>query len=55
MPRTRSDVQRHQSKRTLIEMANTSLKLAEQHLKNSETTLVYETPPPRLKASDDLK
>jgi hypothetical protein len=46
----------HQSKRTLIEMANTWLKLAEQHLKNSETTLVYETPTPRLKASDnDLK
>jgi hypothetical protein len=44
-----------QSKRTLIEMANTWLKLAEQHLKNSETTFVYETPPPRLKASDDLK
>ena len=43
----------HQSKRTLIEMANTWLKLAEQHLKNSETTLVYETPTPRLKASDD--
>jgi hypothetical protein len=34
-------------------MANTWLKLAEQHLKNSETTLVYETPTPRLKASDD--
>jgi hypothetical protein len=43
----------HQSKRTLIGMANTWLKLAEQHLKNSETTLVYETPTPRLKASDD--
>ena len=43
----------HQSKRTLIEMANTWLKLAEQHLKNSETTLVYETPTPRLKTSDD--
>ena len=43
----------HQSKRTLIEMANTWLKLAEQHVKNSETTLVYETPTPRLKASDD--
>jgi hypothetical protein len=42
-----------QSKRTLIEMANTWLKLAEQHLKNSETTLVYETPTPRLKTSDD--
>jgi hypothetical protein len=42
-----------QSKRTLIEMANTWLKLAEQHLKNSETTLVYETPTPRLKMSDD--
>ena len=37
----------------LIEMANTWLKLAEQHVKNSETTLVYETPTPRLKASDD--
>jgi predicted thioesterase len=34
-------------------MANTWLKLAEQHLKNGETTLVYETPTPRLKASDD--
>jgi hypothetical protein len=34
-------------------MANTWLKLAEQNLKNSETTLVYETPTPRLKASDD--
>jgi hypothetical protein len=44
-----------QSKRTLIGMANTWLKLAEQHLKNSETALVYETPTPRLKASDDLK
>jgi len=43
----------HQSKRTLIEMANTWLKMAEQHLKNSETTLVYETPTPRLKTSDD--
>jgi hypothetical protein len=41
-----------QSKRTLIGMANTWLKLAEQHLKNSETTL-YETPTPRLKTSDD--
>jgi hypothetical protein len=29
-----------QSKRTLIEMANTWLKLAEQYLKNSKTTLV---------------
>jgi hypothetical protein len=44
-----------QSKRTLIGMANTWLKLAEQHLKNRETTLVYETPRPRLKTSDDLK
>ena len=43
----------HQSKRTLIEMANTWLKLAERHLKNSETTLVYETPTSRLKTSDD--
>jgi hypothetical protein len=43
----------HQSKRTLIEMANTWLKLAEQHLKNSETTLVYETPTPCVKTSDD--
>jgi hypothetical protein len=42
-----------QSKRILIEMANTWLKLAEQHLKNSETTLVYETPTPRVKTSDD--
>ena len=40
-------------KRTLIGMANTWLKLAEQYLKNSETTLVHETPTPRLKASDD--
>ena len=45
----------HQSKRTLIGMANTWLKLAEQNLKTSETTLVYETPTPRLKASDGLK
>ncbi len=45
----------HQNKRILIGMANTWLKLAEQHLKNSETALVYETPTPRLKASDDLK
>jgi hypothetical protein len=45
----------HQSKRTLIEMTNTWLKLAEQHLKNSEITLVCESPTPRLKASDDLK
>jgi hypothetical protein len=44
-----------QSKRTLIGMANTWLKLAEQHLKNRETTFVYETPMPRLKTSDDLK
>jgi hypothetical protein len=44
-----------QSKRTLIGRANTWLKLAEQHLKNRETTLVYETPTPRLKTSDDLK
>ena len=44
-----------QSKRTLIGMANTWLKLAEQHLKNRETTLVYETPTSRLKTSDDLK
>jgi hypothetical protein len=44
-----------QSKRTLIGMANTWLKLAEQHLNNRETTLVYETPTPRLKTSDDLK
>jgi hypothetical protein len=55
MPRTRSDFNDLQSKRTLIGMANTWLKLAEQHLKNSETALVYETPTPRLKASDDLK
>ena len=46
----------HQSKRTLIEMANTWLKLAEQHLKNGKITLVYETPPPRPKAPNaDLK
>ena len=44
-----------QNKHTLIGMANTWLKLAEQHLKNRETTLVYETPTPRLKTSDDLK
>ena len=44
-----------QRKRTLIEMANTWLKLAEQHLKNRETKLVYEMPTPRLKPSDDLK
>jgi hypothetical protein len=43
------------SKRTLIGMANTWLKLAEQHLKNRETRLVYETPTPRLKTSDDLR
>jgi hypothetical protein len=36
-------------------MANTWLKLAEQHLRNRETTLVYETPTQRLKTSDDLK
>jgi hypothetical protein len=42
-----------QSKRTLIGMANTWLKLAEQHLKNGETTLVYEMPTPRLKTLDD--
>ena len=42
------------SKRTLIGMANTWLKLAEQHLKNRETTLVYETPTPRT-SDDDLK
>ena len=53
MPRLAHTFNDHQSKRTLIEMANTWLKLAEQHLKNSETTLVYETPTPRLKASDD--
>jgi hypothetical protein len=43
------------SKRTLIGMANTWLKLAEQHLKNRETASVYETPTPRLKTSDDLE
>jgi hypothetical protein len=36
-----------ESKRSLLGMANAWLTLAEQHLKNSETTLVYETPPPR--------
>jgi hypothetical protein len=39
----------------LIGMANAWLRLAEQHLKNRETALVYETPTPPLKASDDLK
>jgi hypothetical protein len=39
-----------QSKRTLIGMANTWLKLAEQHLKNRETVLAT----PRL-SDDDLK
>jgi hypothetical protein len=42
-----------ESKRTLIGMANAWLNLAEQHLKNSKSALVYETPTPRLKASDD--
>jgi hypothetical protein len=32
-------------------MANAWLTLAEQHLKNSETVLVYETPPPFNEAS----
>lgn len=36
-----------ENKRALLGMANAWLTLAEQHLKNSETTLVYETPPPR--------
>ena len=39
-----------QSKHTLVGMANTWLKLAEQHLKNREA----ETPTPRL-SDDDLK
>ena len=52
LAQTFSDPQR---KRTLIEMANTWLKLAEQHLKNREITSVYETPTPHLKTSDDLK
>jgi hypothetical protein len=58
MPRNASHSLRrsmNQSKRTLIEMANTWLKLAEQHLKNSETTLVYETPTPLKTSDDDLK
>jgi hypothetical protein len=42
-------------KRIMLGMANAWLTLAEQHLKNSETVLVYETPTPRVKASDDLK
>jgi hypothetical protein len=36
-----------ESKRSLLGMANAWLKLAEQHVKNSETVLVYETPPQR--------
>jgi hypothetical protein len=34
-----------ESKRAMLGMANAWLTLAEQHLKNSETVLVYETPP----------
>jgi hypothetical protein len=57
MPRNASHSLRRSvtPKASLIGMANTWLKLAEQHLKNRETTLVYETPTPRLKTSDDLK
>jgi hypothetical protein len=36
-------------------MANAWLTLAEQHLRNSETALVCETPTLRVKASDDQK
>ncbi len=39
-----------ESKRNLLAMASAWLTLAEQHLKNSETVLVYETPTPPLKA-----
>jgi hypothetical protein len=37
----------HESKHALLGMANAWLTLAEQHVKNSETVLVYETPPQR--------
>jgi hypothetical protein len=35
------------SRVSLLAMAQSWLKLAEQAVKNSETTLVYETPPPK--------
>jgi hypothetical protein len=35
------------SRLSLLAMAQSWLKLAEQAVKNSETTLVYETPPPK--------
>ena len=38
-------VRKHESKRAMLGMANAWLTLAEQHLKNCETVLVYETPP----------
>jgi hypothetical protein len=38
-------VRRHESKRAMLGMANAWLTLAEQHLKNCETVLVYEKPP----------
>jgi hypothetical protein len=38
------------SRRILLGMANAWLTLAEQHLKNSKTALVYETQTPRVKA-----
>lgn len=42
-----------ESKRALLGMACAWLTLAEQHIKNSETALVYKTPTPPLRASDD--
>ena len=36
-----------ESRLSLLAMAQSWLKLAEQAVKNSETTLVYETPPPK--------
>jgi len=35
------------SRLSLLAMAQSWLKLAEQAVRNSETTLVYETPPPK--------
>jgi hypothetical protein len=40
-------------KRIMLRMASAWLTLAEQHLKNIETPLVYQPPTPRLKTSDD--
>jgi hypothetical protein len=52
LAQTFNDQERRQ---IMLGMANAWLMLAEQHIKNSQTVLVYETPTPRVKSSDDLK